>query len=407
LHLASQEEHFFWDSPVPVEHTFECTYDTLLRICRPHLELDHAFGVSMGWNVPGWGALLQRLPWEQALAVMHRLDQFATRRPRLADFVVTVWRPRPSGTKSAAASTDDGFVRPTDVVYPGKVQVEAAHWAQVNFSGGFSALVSGAERAANEAYTGDPDRSWIEDLAERGPFRDAAALGCDEEGYERHWLRCGASERLDVYELSEGVIRKVREGLGLGWWETHGPRRRVRFIRADLNVARLPENRYDVIWSSGCLHHVTDLEHLFADYVGEPRMQFTPGRLARINVVLDQVPARYRRVDAVVPPTLQGNEDGILRLSPFCGVRSDEILPLAEARFEIVHKAVAGALFPLNFVVDIGALEREAPELLAKVHAAEKEALREPGLQPCGVYVVLRKRARPAPRTAADPAAHG
>jgi hypothetical protein len=127
-------------------------------------------------------------------------------------------------------------------------------------------------------------------------------------------------------------------------------------------------------------------------------MQFAPERLARINAVLGEIPARFRRIDAVVPPRLQRNEDGVLRLSPFCGVRSNEILPLAEGRFEVVHKTVAGALFPLNFVVDLGALEREEPELLARVHAAEKQALLEPGLQPCGAYVVLRKRATSRPR---------
>jgi len=149
-------------------------------------------------------------------------------------------------------------------------------------------------------------------------------------------------------------------------------RRRVRFICADLSAVSLPPRRYDVIWSSGCLHHAVDLEHLFAevelalrpgglfairDYVGERRMQIAPERLARINAALQAVPARYRRVEEVWPPQLTG-------LSPFCGVSAEDILPLAEARFELVHKVVAEALFPLYYGIDLEAIVREAPEVL-------------------------------------------
>jgi SAM-dependent methyltransferase len=92
--LRSTKEFLPWDSPVPFEHTFECTLPRLRRMCEPHLELDHCFGVSIGWMVPGWGWLLQRLSQPRALAIVQRLDRLAYRLPRMADFVVSVWRPR-------------------------------------------------------------------------------------------------------------------------------------------------------------------------------------------------------------------------------------------------------------------------------------------------------------------------
>lgn len=406
---ASTSEHLFWDTPVPAEHTFECTLPVLLHLCRPHLDLDHVFGVSIGWMVPGWGALLKWLPRRWALALLRGLDRLARRRPRSADFVVSVWRPRraeaPAPARAGAAQAAGDGAAPfavdrADVVYRGKAREEAEYWAQAPFGGGFVEVMRAGEREVNAAYTGDPARSWIEDLIGRGPFRDAAVLGCDEWGYERLWLERKGSERLDVYELSPGVIRKVRAGLGLGLLATRGPRRRVRFIRSDLNFARLPEGAYDVIWSSGTLHHIVNLEHLFAeveralrpgglfalcDYVGERRMLFAPKRLARINAALLAVPARWRRTAAVRPPRFE-------QLSPFCAVRSDEILPLATARFELVHKGEVGALFPLNMAVDLTALEREAPEVRARLLSAEREALREPTARPCGAYAVFRRR---------------
>jgi SAM-dependent methyltransferase len=411
LGLSAPDGNLFWDTPVPLEHTFECTYPLLSRMCGPYLQLDRAFGVSIGWMVPGWAALLKRLPPAPAEALMRGLDRVAHRAPRMADFIVTVWRPRPNGAAAAPAAprlaaAAERAVSARDLLYPSRSRAEAEFWARTDFRGGFYDLARPAsgdalERRTNAAYTGDPTRSWIDDLIARGPFVAAAALGCDHGSFERHWVARGGSTTLDVYDLSAGVIRKVRAGLGLGWTATHGPQRRVRFIRTDLNFARLPENRYDVIWSSGCLHHIIELEHLFAeveralrpgglfairDYVGERRMQFAPARLARINAVLQDVPPRYRRAEALLPAPLSS-------LSPFCGVRSDAILPLAEARFDVVHEAMAGALFPLTFAIDFAAIEREAPDVLARLLAAEEEALRDPTVRPCGVYAVLRKRA--------------
>jgi SAM-dependent methyltransferase len=88
-----RDRRYFWDSPVPDEHTFECTLPLLERLCAPHLELDRVVGVSMGWMVPYWGRLLGRLPTTWSDALLTRLDRIAGRRPHLADFVVSVWRP--------------------------------------------------------------------------------------------------------------------------------------------------------------------------------------------------------------------------------------------------------------------------------------------------------------------------
>ena len=413
LGVAGARRTLFWDSPVPVEHTFECTLPVLQQLCAPYLELDRVFGVSIGWMVPGWGRFLRRLPTARALALVRRLDAMAYRAPRQADFVVSVWHPRP-GTRVGAdrwpTVGSPRAVERTDLLYRSKVGPEAEFWAGREFGRGvFGVGIPGggdvAERMTNQAYTGDPERMWIDDLIARGPFRRAAVLGCDEAGYERLWLERGGSALLDVYELSPDVIRKVRAGLGLGWsarcGPKYGPGRRVRFRRADLNFAALPAERYDVIWSSGCLHHIVNLEHLFdevaralrpgglfalCDYVGERRMQFAPARLARINAALEEVPERYRRVAPVVPVRVE-------TLSPFCAVRPQDILPLAKARFDTLHEAFAGALFPLTVAVDLAAMEREAPDTLARVVAAEAAALAEPGARPCGVYAVFRRRA--------------
>ena len=91
---APRDRHLFWDTPVPMAHTFECTYGILRTLCGQYLELERAFGVSIGWGFPGWGDLLGRLPERRALAILRGLDRIAARVPRVADYVVSVWRQR-------------------------------------------------------------------------------------------------------------------------------------------------------------------------------------------------------------------------------------------------------------------------------------------------------------------------
>src|SRR4029077_11230926 len=159
---------------------------------------------------------------------------------------------------------------------------------------------------------------------------------------------------------------------------------------------------YDVIWSSGCLHHIVNLEHLldqvaralrpggvfaFHDYVGEARFDFEPRRLARVNAALHNVPVRFRRDGLEAIP-----RDLVARYrSPFCAVRSNELLSAARARFQVVHEVFTAALFPLAIFIDIDALAREAPDVLEQVLAAEAEALADPTLRPCEAYIVFRR----------------
>jgi SAM-dependent methyltransferase len=133
LRPQAREASWFWDSPVPYEHTFECSYSVVQELCAPHLELDGAFGVSLGWMVPGWGGLLKRLPRGRALALLERLDRLAQRRPRRADFVITVWRPRPA---RAAAPPRPRREQRDDLFYRSKAGPEAEFWARRDFRGG-------------------------------------------------------------------------------------------------------------------------------------------------------------------------------------------------------------------------------------------------------------------------------
>ncbi len=380
----------FWDSPVPYEHTFECTLENVREMCAPYLELDHAFGVSLGWMLPGWGRLLESRRGLQRL--LGRLDRIAQRRPALADMVVTVWRPRPH----ADWPCTELRTRPTNPVYRRLLADEIAYWERADFGRYFGDAIAVTARARNQALTGDPERTWLDDLAARGPFRTAAMLGCDDAPWEADWLARGGSERLDVYDLSPGVIAQVRARAG-------DLQSRLRFIGADLNFVELPRAAYDVVWTSGLLHCITNLEHLLSQvagalrpgglfalqgYVGERRMQYDAARLAAVNEILQSVPAKFRRVDEVARP------DPAWTLSPFGAVRSDEILAILAARpdFEPVHVGVWGRLFPLDLCLDTAAMARDEPALLERIARREAALAAQPAIRPALAYAVYRRR---------------
>lgn len=97
--------HRFWDSPVPIEHTFEVTYTNLRELGRRWLgDAEACYGVSLFWGFPGWGRLLKRLPDRLAGSLLRLLDRPARRRPRIADVVVFVWRVAAAQAEPASAA---------------------------------------------------------------------------------------------------------------------------------------------------------------------------------------------------------------------------------------------------------------------------------------------------------------
>jgi len=411
---AAREAKRFWDSPVPYEHTFECTYRNIGRLCGQYLELDRALGMSMLWGTPGWARVLRAVERSRAERMLEGLDVVARRMPGLADFVLMVWRPRragePAGTGLRALPplaritatrpeppprrVETLRVTPADPIYQRRAREDRDwedNWGLVPV---IAARMDAAKPWTNRVLTGDPQRSAIDELAARGPFAHAALLGGDEEHEAETWLRIGGSRSLDIIEASAARLDRLRGALA-----SYGDR--VTYAQQDLNFLSLPPEHYDAVIAASGLIRVLNLEFFFDEiaralrpgglvgvisYVGERHQAYAPARLQLVNAALREVPARFRFDDG----------DGIAgadpaQIAPFRAARSDEILAVAAARFEVVEQRTGGRLFPLHLYLDVPALEREAPEILERLLQRERELATDPVATACTAYVVLRK----------------
>lgn len=101
LRFLPRDKHLLWDSPVPLEHTYECTYANMRALGTPWLELQECYGVSLLWGVPGWGWLLSKVPRPLSRVLLHGVNRIARRLPAIADVVIFVWR-RPEERARAA-----------------------------------------------------------------------------------------------------------------------------------------------------------------------------------------------------------------------------------------------------------------------------------------------------------------
>jgi len=203
------------------------------------------------------------------------------------------------------------------------------------------------DRYVNRRFTGGEDVAWHDLVARRGPFRRAAVLGTSSLEVEGGLIASNPETHFTFVDISEGGLARRREALGARFPG------RIETRVADLNFLTFEPGEYDLIVSSSTVHHVTNLEHLafqigrgltdagyffLQDYVGEPRFQFGPEKQRLFETV-------YNRELRFTP----GRREGVRwldasDLSPFCGLRSDDILDVLRSQLDEVELRTAGTL---------------------------------------------------------------
>jgi SAM-dependent methyltransferase len=203
------------------------------------------------------------------------------------------------------------------------------------------------DRYTNRRFTGDARVPWEATIASYGRFRRGLLLGTSVLEWEHRIFMTNPDLHLTIVDLSPGPLARRAEFFGARFPG------RVATLVADMNMVELPVATYDVVISCASLHHVTNLEHLawqinhclrpegfffLQDYVGEDRFEFADAK----KRVFEYLYAReaMRRPGRSPAVTWRGPVD----LSPFCAVRSGEILGVLRMHLDEIAVRTAGTL---------------------------------------------------------------
>jgi len=267
------------------------------------------------------------------------------------------------------------------------------------------------QRVINIRSSGTEDRNWFGWI--RDEFIDESlelglSIGCGTGLLERDILEQGLCSRVEGIDIAEGalaVARRLNEGLP------------VTYRRHDLDLERLPRRRYDIIFSSGTLHHVCDLEFcvgelhaalmedgLFAlgEFKGPARFQWTSAQLEPISTIYSFLPWRYRynyQAAGTVPYPRRPEVCSMVKGDPSEAVRSDEMLEVVERYFERVgRREIGGTLLnPLLAGILENFDEGDELDLAFLMLTAELEGLLIEGQAIPSDFVIDVYRRRPEP----------
>lgn len=240
---------------------------------------------------------------------------------------------------------------------------------------------------------------------DRLPVDRILSLGCGGGNLERALIDVGAARAVDGLDVSPESIRLAEEMAAEA-----GMADRLHYAVEDIDRVELAPAAYDVVIAKMALHHFTNLEHIFEqvaralkpeglllvnEFVGPSRFQWTDLQLELMNRMFAALPVANRRAapfDRILRPELEDMKT----LDPSESVRSAELVPLLEERFEIVErKPFGGTLLhiPLSHVMKSFDLEDERDLAILRLMFLYERTLIEHGVLPSDfVYLVARPR---------------
>ena len=180
------------------------------------------------------------------------------------------------------------------------------------------------------------------------PVRRALEIGCGAGDTALTLARQGWFTELDAFDVAEGAVAAAQAKAAAAGLPG------LNFFVADGNTLALRPGAYDLIYANHALHHITDLEHLFAqcaaalapggllfasDYIGPSRMQYSDAHLALMNDALARIPPE-KRADACHGGRMKWRIgrtplQAFLDLDPSEAPRSAEIVPALRRHFEV------------------------------------------------------------------------
>jgi GT2 family glycosyltransferase/SAM-dependent methyltransferase len=218
-------------------------------------------------------------------------------------------------------------------------------------------------RRLNRKVSGDPQidphmqlRRFLAGLGWRFPLRRVASLGCGFGIQDRAVMAAGFARRLDGYDITQHALAQARRAAERDGLEG------LHYHEANLDEPDLPEGVFDVVLGYHSIHHVANLDGLFAgvrrslrpggifhlvEYVGPDRFQFPDRCIELINEYLDSLPPGYGTLLSGAPhaPVRRPSAEMVMAADPSEAVNSAAITASVARHFRVlVHCDLGGAL---------------------------------------------------------------
>jgi SAM-dependent methyltransferase len=226
--------------------------------------------------------------------------------------------------------------------------------------------------------------AWlIRDYFKKRRFKRVLSPGCGVGDHEVSLMSFGTVAQLDAFDFSEASLRIARE-------KAAAKQLKINFYLDDINAFEVPAGRkYDMIFCSGSVHHVRELERFFRvvrdalssdgvfvfnEYVGPCYNVYPRKQLEVVNRLLRAIAPGLRRSQRLD----QISVECALAHDPSESVRSSLILPFASTYFDFELCRFYGGtvLHPLYPLLRHDAMTQPTPEMQTIVRLlAEFEAI--------------------------------
>jgi SAM-dependent methyltransferase len=204
-------------------------------------------------------------------------------------------------------------------------------------------------------------------------FEKSLSVCCGDGAHELGIANTGRVRFIRGFDISEGAIAQAnasfeKAAISKGTYA---------FEVADADDLQL-EDRFDLILSTGALHHVTNLEGLLSrlssmlalngyfvvlEYVGPNRFQWTDTQISVINAILRQLDPRYLKENTRIDLGRPSIPD-FMAIDPSEAVRSEDVLRLLPEYFtiEYLRNFNGTIMHPLYPLLDARLTNTDAPD---------------------------------------------
>lgn len=164
-----------------------------------------------------------------------------------------------------------------------------------------------------QCVSDDPDAQagdgWVEKWAikefldDRIPLDNCLSLCCGFGFKDRRLARLGMFKHCTAIDISEGAIREARAAASGGGIDN------IDYLVADVDTADFGEEKYDLVYASGALHHLSRLEHVIEqihrclkpggillsdEYIGPAYNDLSDRHREVVNAAIHLIPSRLR-----------------------------------------------------------------------------------------------------------------